>query len=834
MRVQPIVISFGFLILAQIGASTSADAPKTVRFDRDILPILADNCFACHGPDQKARKAKLRLDTKDGAFRVRNNIHVIVPGKSTASELYKRISSTEETEVMPPPKSKKKLTAQQIDMIKHWIDNGAKWAKHWSFEKPLRAELPAIKNKTWPKNAIDYFILARLEKEGLQPSPEAPRETLIRRVTLDLTGLPPTPEEVDAFLTDRSDNAYEKLVDRLLQSPRYGERLAWDWLDAARYADSNGYQGDGDRTMWPWRDWVVKAFNDNMPYDRFTVEQLAGDLLPKPTREQKLATAFNRNHMINGEGGRIPEENRIDYIVDQTDTTATIWLGVTLGCARCHDHKYDPFTMRDYYGLFAYFNRTPVNGGGGSGKTPPVLDYATPEQAKRRTQLQKDFDDLVKKIRPVEEKLRQAALVKKDGKEKTTLPLIIESALQNGPGGRNDETANELIKFYKAKEPNYVAILHELRKARRVRDSFSNSLPQVMIMEDMAKPRETFMLVRGAYDKPGKKVSAAVPGVLLPLSKDSPPNRLALAKWLVDPEHPLTARVTVNRAWQMFFGTGLVKTVEEFGIQGERPSHAALLDWLANEFVRSGWDVKALNKLIVTSATYRQSSKATPALLERDPDNRLLARGPRQRLASWMIRDQALAVSGLLVEKRGGPPVRPYQPPGIWEEATFGFIKYTQDKGPDLYRRSLYTFWRRIVGPTVFFDTASRQTCTVKTVRTNTPLHALTTLNDVTYVEAARMLAQRVLEKDKLTTSERIATTFRLITARKPSSEEMGILVKSFERMKTRFAADRKAAEKLLKVGEGPRNRRLDMVEHAAMTSLCTLILNLDEALTKQ
>jgi len=833
MKRALILFTLVVIILAN-RAGVRADTPTTIKFDRDILPILADNCFACHGPDQKARKAKLRLDTKQGAFRVRNDIHVIVPGKSVASELYKRIISTEETEVMPPPKSKKKLTAQQIDLVKRWIDGGAKWAKHWSFEKPNRADLPTIKNKTWPKNAIDTFVLARLEKEGLQPSHEAPRETLIRRVTLDLTGLPPTPQEVDAFLADRSEKAYENLVDRLLKSPRYGERMAWDWLDAARYADSNGYQGDGDRTMWPWRDWVVKAFNDNMPYDRFTIEQLAGDLLPKATREQKLATAFNRNHMINGEGGRIPEENRIDYIVDQTDTTATIWLGVTLGCARCHDHKYDPFTMRDYYGLFAYFNRTPVNGGGGSGKTAPVLDYASPEQAKRRTQLQDEFAELVKKIRPVEEKLRKAALVTKDGKEKTTLPSNVESSLQNGPGGRNDQSVNELVNFFKAKEPAYVNQLQALRKARQARDSFSNSLPQVMIMEDMAKPRDTFMLIRGAYDKPGEKVSAGLPNILLPLPKDAPTNRLALAKWLVDPEHPLTARVTVNRAWQMFFGTGLVKTVEEFGIQGERPSHAALLDWLATEFIRTGWDVKALNKLIVTSATYRQSSKATPALLERDADNRLLARGPRQRLASWMIRDQALAAAGLLVEKRGGPPVRPYQPPGIWEEATFGFIRYTQDHGPDLYRRSLYTFWRRIVGPTVFFDTASRQTCTVKTVRTNTPLHALTTLNDVTYVEAARMLAQRVLEKEKLTTSDRIAAAFRLVTARKPASEEMGILVKSFERMKTNYAADRKAAEKLLKVGESPRNQQLDVVEHAAMTSLCMLILNLDEALTKQ
>jgi mono/diheme cytochrome c family protein len=824
---SPLPIATLVLFAAAVDA---AAAPPGVNFSREILPILSDNCFACHGPDAKARKAKLRLDTKEGAFRLRDGVAVVVPGKSATSELYTRIASADETEVMPPPKSKKKLTTQQIELVKRWIDEGAPWGKHWSFEKPRRAELPAVKSPAWPQNAIDYFILARLEKQGLQPSPEAPRETLIRRVSLDLTGLPPTPDEVDAFLTDKSPDAYEKVVDRLLKSPRYGERMAWDWLDAARYADSNGYQGDQDRTMWPWRDWVVQAFNANMPFDRFTVEQLAGDLLPGTTRDQKLATAFNRNHMINGEGGRIPEENRIDYLVDQTDTTATIWLGVTLGCARCHDHKYDPFTMRDYYQMLAYFNRTPVNGGGGSGKTAPLLDFDTREQDQRRKDLTKQVDDLVQRVRDKESKLREAGTVQKG---KSTLPSTIDSALRKGPSDRNDQSFNELVGFYKAREPVYIADLQNLRKVKQARDALNSSVPQVMVMEDMAKPRDTFMLVRGAYDKPSQKVEPALPALLLPLPQHAPRNRLALAHWLVDKDHPLTARVTVNRAWQTFFGTGLVKTVEEFGVQGERPTHAALLDWLATEFTRSGWNVKSLQKLIVMSAAYRQSSKATPELLEHDPENRLLGRGPRFRLPSWMIRDQALAVSGLLVEQLGGPPVRPYQPPGIWEEATFGSIRYNQDHGPSLYRRSLYVFWRRIVGPTMFFDVASRQTCTVKAVRTNTPLHALTTLNDTTYVEAGRMLAQRVLQQAGAP-AERIATAFRLVTARRPSSEEAAILQKSYDRLRSSFAADRKDAEKLLKIGESPRNPRLDVVEHAAMTSLCALILNLDEALTRQ
>jgi hypothetical protein len=797
-----------------------------VDFNRDVLPILANNCFQCHGPDQQARKAKLRLDTKDG-------LRVVTPGRSAESELYNRITSSDETEVMPPPQSKKKLTAQQINVLKNWIDQGAKWAKHWSFEPPRRPDLPVVQHKAWPRNAIDVFVLDRLEREGLQPSPEASREILLRRVTLDLTGLPPAPDEVAAFLADKAPDAYERVVERLLQSPRYGERMAWDWLDAARYADSNGYQGDQDRTMWPWRDWVVQSLNANMPFDRFTIEQLAGDLLPGATKKQKLATAFNRNHMINGEGGRIPEENRIEYIVDQTDTVSTIWLGATLGCARCHDHKFDPFTMRDYYGMFAYFNQTPVNGGGGSGKTAPVLDFATPEQDRQRTKLQKELDEVTKTLRAQEAKLRAAGVVTKDGKETTSLPANIESTLRKGPGDRNEQTFNELVKFYKEKEPEYIALLQAHKKAKQTRDAMVNTVPQVMIMEDMVKPRDTFMLVRGAYDKKGEKVSAAVPGVLLPLSAEAPNNRLGLAQWLIDPSNPLTARVTVNRHWQTFFGTGLVKTVEEFGAQGERPSHPELLDWLATEFVQSGWDVKALHRLIVTSATYRQSSKMTPLLLERDPNNRLLARASRFRLPSWMIRDQALAVSGLLVERLGGPPVRPYQPPGIWEEATFGFIKYKQDHGADVYRRSLYVFWRRIVGPTTFFDSPSRQVCAVKAVRTNTPLHALTTLNDTTYVEAARVLAQRVLVKG-LTVEDSVSTAFRWTLARPPTPTEVEILSGTYKRLHARYATDKEAATKLVSAGEAPRNTTLDVVEHAAMTGVCTLLLNLDETLTRQ
>lgn len=825
--------AFGVIAaLAIAGPVAGVEEAGRVDFGRDVLPILSDQCFQCHGPDAKARKADLRLDTREGALG--GGSPVIVPGKSVESEFIARIVSDDPDEVMPPSKSKRKLTPAQIETLRRWVDQGAHWGKHWSYEPPRRPPLPSLKNPAWPVNAIDAFILARLEREGLAPSAEASRETLIRRASLDLTGLPPTLAEVDAFLADTRPDAYERVVDRLLASPRYGERMAWDWLDAARYADSNGYQGDQERTMWPWRDWVVSALNANMPYDQFTVEQIAGDLLPNATLEQKLATAFNRNHMINGEGGRIPEENRIDYVMDQTETTATIWLGLTFTCARCHNHKYDPFTQRDYYGLFAYFNQTPVTGGGGSGQTSPVLDFATKEQSARRAQLSKQFDALAKEIREKEAKLREAGMVEKDGKYSTTLPQIVESTLRKGPNDRARQNTEELKKYYKDQEPDYLSQLDALEKLRGERDALVKGIPRVMVMEDLPKPRETFILTRGAYDKPADKVEPGVPEELLALASEAPKNRLALARWLVDPNHPLTARVTVNRAWQLFFGTGLVKSVEDFGVQGELPSHPELLDWLATEFVASGWDVKALHRQIVLSGTYRQASKVSPGLLERDPENRLLARGPRHRLPSWLMRDQALAIGGLLSPRIGGAPARPYQPEGIWEEATFGNISYRQDHGEGLYRRSLYTFWRRIVGPTMFFDTASRQTCTVKQVRTNTPLHALTTLNDVSYVESARSLAEQVLHNDGATMDERLADAFRRATARRASEEERQILRRAHERLKAMYTADPRAAEALLKVGESPRDTRLDPIEHAAMTGVCTLILNLDETLTNQ
>jgi hypothetical protein len=832
---RPCLAGLG-LLLALAGSPAAAG----VDFGRDVLPILSDHCFRCHGPDTKARKAGLRLDTEQGALR--RTDPVIVPGKSSQSELIRRITAADPNEVMPPPKANRKLTVRQIDLLRRWIDEGAHWGQHWAFVKPHRPPLPAVRARAWPRNAIDFFVLSRLEAQGLQPSPEAPKETLIRRVTLDLTGLPPTPEEVDAFLADSSPDAYDKVVDRLLASVHYGERMAMDWLDAARYADSNGYQGDAERTMWPWRDWTVAALNRNLPFDQFTVWQLAGDLLPNATLEQRLATGFCRNHMINGEGGRIAEENRIDYVMDMAETAGTVWLGLTLQCCRCHDHKFDPLKQRDYYGLFAFFNQTPVNGGGGDPQSPPALAVPTPEQTAKLAQLNEEIAAAAREVSERETKLL--------ARPPRGLKAGITAILKEPAGKRNRGQVEQLEKDFQAAEPAYTALLKKQREAIDARDGFARGIPRVMVMEDMPKPRDTFLLTRGSYEKPAEKVGAAVPALLPPLPAGAPRNRLGLARWLVSPDNPLTARVTVNRAWQQFFGVGLVKTSEDFGVQGETPPHAELLDFLATQLMghvsnvpaeparwkrapRTAWDLKALHRLLVTSATYRQSAKVPAALAERDPANRLLARGPRFRLPSWMLRDQALAASGLLARAVGGPPVKPYQPAGVWEEATFGTKHYQQDKGDALYRRSVYTFWRRIVGPTEFFDSAPRQTCVVKPTRTNTPLHALTTLNDVTYVEAARALAQRVLAATP-SPEGRLDLAFRRVLARRPSADERAVLVAAFNRLCGQFAAAPAAAKKLLAAGASKRDERLDPVEHAAWAAICLAIFNLDEALTKE
>ncbi len=795
-------------------SSSGKLAAGKISFDRDVRPILSNHCWKCHGPDAKERKAGLRLDQQESAIKpAESGKTAVTPNKPADSELLRRILLSDSDEQMPPASENKPLSAAQKEILKRWIEQGATFEQHWSFRTVSRPAIPKlqdfkskISNLKWKtQNPIDHFIFARLEAEGLTPSPEADRETLIRRVTLDLTGLPPTIAEIDEFLSDRDANAYEKVVDRLLKSPHYGERMALDWLDASRFADTNGYHIDNGRDMTRWRKWVIDAFNRNLPFDQFTIQQLAGDLLPEPSEpaaafEQKLASGFHRNHMINFEGGAFPKEYHNAYIVDRVNTTATVWLGLTVACSQCHDHKYDPLTQREFYQFYAFFHNVPENGlDGKKGNAEPLLKLPTDDQ-------QKQLAELADNIAKVDARLKTS----------------------------KDEEAKTL----KA----------DLDRLRKVQTELEQLIPTSMVMRELEQPRETFVLIRGQYDKPGDKVEAEVPAVLPRLPEGAPRNRLGLARWLTHPLHPLTSRVTVNRYWQSYFGTGLVKTSEDFGSQGEPPTHPELLDWLAAEFMTNesttatAWDIKHLQRLIVTSATYRQTSRATPALIVRDPENRLLARGPRHRLPAEGIRDLALSVSGLLQHKIGGPSVSPYQPAGLWEELmaradgkNWTAQEYSQSHGADLYRRTMYTFWKRTCPPAQLatFDAPDRETCTVRRARTNTPLQALVLMNDPTYVEASRKLAERILLEGGATTAERITFAFRLATARKPTPRELTVLRCVFEQQHARFAADPAAATKLLSVGESPRNEQLPAHELAAWAAVASVILNLDEAVTK-
>ncbi len=671
-------------------------------------------------------------------------------------------------------------------------------ATHWSFIPPTRPDLPPVADAGWPRNAIDRFILARLEAAGLQPAPEADRAALVRRLALDLTGLPPSLAEVDAFLADPAPDAYDKLADRLLASPRYGEHMARQWLDAARYADTHGYFTDHERFMWRWRDWVIAAFNRNLSFDRFTIDQLAGDLLPDATTDERIATGFHRNHMMNEETGIIDEEYRVEYVLDRVRTTASVWLGLTLGCAQCHDHKYDPMSQRDFYRFFAFFNNVPESGlSGGKRNAPPLLSLPSPQQTQRLAELDED-------IRRVETSL--ADRVPGDG-----------------------EAADD--KKAAAKE------LADLRaEQKKLRDE----IPSVMVLEELPVPRAASILVRGQYDHPGERVEPGVPHALPSLPDGTPPNRLGLARWLTDPSNPLTARVAVNRLWQQVFGRGIVATPEDFGVRGEPPSHPELLDWLATEFVQSGWDVKHMLRLIVTSATYRQSPRVTPQALAVDPQNRLLARSPRYRLDAEAMRDSALAVSGLLTEAIGGPSVKPYQPADLWKDVTYDKKNtqfYVQDHGANLYRRSMYTYWKRQVPPPsmLTLDAPTRELCTVRRQRTNTPLQALVLLNDPQFVEAARALAQRALRASgRDAASDSVAYAFRLATARRPSARETAELLAVYQAARDHYRGDSGRALELVGVGESPRDAAIDAAEHAAMTAVCEVVLNLDETITRE
>jgi mono/diheme cytochrome c family protein len=754
------------------------DAP--IEFNRDVRPILSNNCFQCHGPDEKVRKGKLRLDTRDGATE-----SVVVAGKPEASTLVERVTSKEADRVMPPAKSGKKLTAREIEILTKWVKEGATYPQHWSYVKPVRPAVPVVQNpKASVRNPIDAFVLYRLQREGLAPQPEADRYALVRRVALDLTGLPPTPEEVEAFVKDTSPDAYEKLVDTLLAKPAFGEHWSRLWLDLARYADSAGYADDPQRTIWKYRDYVINSFNANKPFDKFTVEQLAGDMLPNPTTEQLIATAFHRNTMTNSEGGTNDEEFRNVAVVDRVNTTYMVWMGTSMGCAQCHTHKYDPITQKEYFASLAFLNNT---ADADRGDESPTLPFWTDKEFERKNELDSiviDLEDLLKDKKPTEwkaERDRLAALKKEQAalKPATTVPIMRE-----------------------------------------------------LTGKDRRKTRLQF---RGNFMDLGDEVTEGTPAAFHLFPTNAPKNRLEFAKWLVSAENPLTARVVANRFWEQFFGVGLVRTSEEFGAQGELPSHPELLDWLAVE-LRSDWNVKRFLKLIVTSAAYRQSAKVTPELFERDPENRLLARGPRVRLTAEMVRDQALSAAGLLSPKMLGPSVRPQQP-NLGVSAAFGgSIDWQTSAGEDKFRRGIYTQWRRSNPyPSMStFDAPNRDTCIVRRARTNTPLQALVTMNDPVYVEAAQALARRAIAKGGATPVAKATFAFRACLVRPPTEAEVARLVKLYEDAKVKFAKDAAKATQFATVPLGPLPKGVDATDAAAWTVVANVLLNLDEMLMKR
>jgi Protein of unknown function (DUF1549)/Protein of unknown function (DUF1553)/Planctomycete cytochrome C len=779
LRVWLALLLPGFAAPLGLNCNTRA-APPAIDFNRDVRPVLSENCYYCHGQDGNKRQAELRLDVQGAAI----ESGAIVPNDPSSSELIQRIYSEDSDKLMPPAKSNRRLSAEQKKLLERWIAEGAVYAPHWAYVTPGRPAEPTVRQTDWVRNPIDRFVLARLEAEQLAPALEADRATLIKRLSIDLTGLPPNPDEVDAFGADCDPQAYDRLVDRLLASKHYGERMALSWLDAARYADSNGFQQDGDTWQWIWRDWVVKALNDDLPFDQFTIWQLAGDLLPQATIDQKIASGFNRNHLLNGEGGAIAEEQRFVNLFDRVDTTATTWLGLTMACAQCHDHKFDPITQRDYYGLLDAFNRVPETG--------------TPQFFSSRIRVAAPFIEL-----PTEENKAR----------------IAELQSQISAAERDDKRSADKLAGLKKQLANYQG----------------DHVPRVMVMSD-AKPRQTAILTRGEYLKPAEKVSFSTPSFLPPLAKGSPTNRLGFARWLFAAEQPLTARVQVNRMWQHFFGAGIVKSAEDFGVQCEYPIHGALLDWLAVEFRSRGWSAKAMHKLIVTSATYRQSSRVTSELRARDSDNRLLARSGRFRMSSLILRDWALASAGLLDPRIGGAPVYPYQPDAIWEALAITKERdftYPASSGNDLYRRSLYTFWRRTVSPANMFDASNRQTCRVRSTTTSTPLHALTMLNDPTWVEAAAVLARNSMKASQ-DLDVRLTHAFRRVICRKPTDADLKILRGAYEKQAAIFRDNIESARAFSIVGTARRDEALDITEHAALSAVSLAILNLDEALTRE
>lgn len=1019
-----------FSAFALLATTASASDAKPVSFSLEVLPILSDRCFHCHGPDAGHRKAKLRLDLEDDAKRERDGSFILKPGDLQASDLWNRIITGEVDDLMPPADSHRKpLSGNERDIIRRWIEEGAEWGRHWAFEKPVRPPVPDL-----APHPIDAFVKKKLEAEGLDLSPPAPSHTQLRRLSFSLTGLPPAPEEVAAWEKDTSKKAWDASIERFLQSPHYGERLAMWWLDAARYSDTDGYQGDAERTNWPWRDWVIDAFNDNMPFDQFTIEQFAGDLLPDASPEQILATCFHRNHMTNGEGGRDPEESRIDYVIDRVNTTGTVWLGLTLGCTQCHSHKFDPIAQKDYYSLFAFFNSIAEDGKAGR-KAKPYLNYQSPyaERAVKETEdyvslwkpkeasakiaaekrfeswlnltasnLRKEYrawkslrptsvtstegttfhvesdgavqtsgpdlfqDDyqinfaspsslkritgwkldvmphkshtegklsrgdtgefiltnvklLVRKkgesqVREIEMRgavadFEREAKGRKYGKVKDTLdddprngwttesgdatkahtavfeldtPLTLQADedltfvfLHRSTNGNANigrfrisvtdqagetvrsldaapleelsritpmtieaippELRKRLLSQFLLDDQDYQKVLGHLQEAERQLTETKKSSGKlgVMVLAENEKPRDTHVLIRGVWDDKGEKVSPAVLPAILPRPVDQTDTRLDLAEWLVDDKNPLTARVVVNHLWQLVFSEGLVRTPEDFGHQGEIPTHPDLLDWLAVELVENVWDLRHILRLITTSDTFRQSSHVSPALLERDPENRLLARSPRFRLPAWMIRDNALRTAGLLNPSLGGPPVKPWQPEGVWNEIFMGRFTYQPSVGPAQYRRTLYAYWRRSSAPTFLFDSAQRRVCEVGTRRTNTPLQALTLLNDVSMLEASRVLADLVVE-GREDSSNRLESLSRRILGRSLTEAEQVVLTREQSKAADFYSSHADEAVTFSTVGQQPPPPIKIAPDVAAWMTIASLMLNLDEAITHE
>ena len=831
------------VVAGTVAAQVAAQADP--RFDRDVRPILAAKCFACHGPDAARRKKDLRLDVRAAALEA----GAFVPGDADGSELVRRIEHADVDERMPPKSSGHVLTQTERATLRAWIAAGAEYEPHWSFSPPQRPELPECKDDAFVRNPIDAFVLDAMRRHGLGPAPEAAPQTLARRLSLDVLGLPPTPEKVAAFVADPARDAYARFVDGLFASPHHGEHLALPWLDLARYADSNGYQADGDRQAWPWRDWLVQALNANRPLDEMVVEMLAGDLLPHPTQAQRVATAFQRHHAINNEGGAIPEEVRFQYVVDRVNTFATGFLGLTVACAQCHDHKYDPISQREYYALFAFFDNVDEDGRLAVTRrntyhefqiAKPYLELADPDQAAALAGARAEAKVAGEAHRAVEGALAKAqgAWVEAiDDAALARLPGDVAAAVRKLRGTPLTGPEHRRLRGYFATQVTdnaaWSAAQRRLEAADVALAVLHEHVPVVMVMGERGERRPTHLHARGAYDQPtGEPIAPDAPAALGALAEDAPRDRLGLARWLVAPTNPLFARVFVNRLWQGVFGRGLVATPEDFGATGERPTHPELLDWLAVELIESGFDIRHVLRLIVTSATYRQSAASPEEQRARDPEAIWLSRSPRPRLSSFALRDQALALGGLLDGRVGGPPAYAYHPDGLWRDVSFDVFAYPHGRAGEQHRRSLYTFWRRTVAPPALFDAANRQTCVVRPPRTNTPLHALVLLNETTHVEAARALAVRATNA-ATSRDDRLAHLFTLATLRAPDAAELEVLRRALAREQRRFATDPAAAAALLAVGVSRLPTTLPESEIAAWTNLAQLVLNLDEVLCR-